>query len=117
MKGTLMAHGNWEDVIQEYLDHPLDSRHYSHVQAMLELIPTLQESLTGSAIVPGTSHDNLVLHIPNKRLRIYIWYDAHRGYDIYLYHPIDGEIDPTTVQREEVVSAIYNLLQRAENYG
>lgn len=112
-----MAYGNWEAVIQEYIKHPVDSTIYSlHGQAMLELIPTLQESLTDGVIVPGTSHHTLVLHIPNTKLGIYIWYDVHKGYDIYLLHPDDVEVDPTTVKREDVVSTIYDFLQKAKDY-
>jgi len=78
-----MARGNWEDVIQsclngleytnDHLNHPNNHRDlmYSrHAQAMLELIPILQESLTDVAIVPGTSHTTLVLHIPNKKTEL-----------------------------------------------
>lgn len=111
-----MAYGDWEEVMNTYRDHFLNSKYSSHAQAMIELIPILRESLTDDTILPGTSLATLVLHVPDKKVNVNIWYEADSGYNIYLYHPMKGEIEAITVKKDAVLAAIDNFLQKARDY-
>jgi hypothetical protein len=114
--------GNWSDwnKITEYLKlAALDGRYTKYVEALLKLIPLLQEQPGFEDVQPGVQHLTLTLGVVDGKREIHVDWEGSDLYNIYLDHATynvfgSGDFygDRVVVPSNEVVSTLQRYLVR-----
>jgi hypothetical protein len=105
-----MTYDNWDEILKLCEEVYLHSRYAEHAQSMIALIPQIRADSNFEDIVAFTSHATLCLQFPGDKTEICIWSDRIGMYEVYLYHPDDGDSHRVVVNATQIMLTLKNYL-------